>query len=597
MYAEFPTFDFDIELESALAEGYDIGMKVLQEKTKLEGDHFRVNLLDVNKLVDRNNLKPIDNPIIFQGGNVPTPNGLLSNQIFGITRYDRANTCAYIDLGEDFLSPHVYKVWSKLDKNIISIVHGTDNFKIDGEGRLVQDPDGDTGLRFLRKNFNKISITRSASMRRDVNATYIEKCQKDPKTMFISKIMVIPAFYRDVDTSKGGKVQVGQLNELYRNLIIACKSLRESSDYGLSLGESIRGRIQQIIVQIFDWFGSGTTVGGETTGANLPGKIGVIRRSVMSKTTDYANRLVLSAPDLKYDKMANAMVDMDHCAVPLAACISAFMPFVLFNLRNYFDNAFSGGKTLPIYDSSGNLLKTMDIKDYQIQFSEDRFKKEINRFIHGYSNRFIPLEVECIDENGKTVKYNMRIKGFSVSEEQWKTKTGLTEHPFCRTATWCDVLYLCAMEAVKDKHVLVCRYPIDSIYNQFTTLVNVNSTIRKTQVIIDGQYYPFYPLIELDDIGKNTANKFVDSLNLSNLYLSGIGGDYDGDTATLKGIYTIEANKELNKVMKEKYNFVNSGNKGVRQIGNETIFSLYSLTASIPSDDDKYTPSKDIVFA
>ena len=68
----------------------------------------------------------------------------------------------------------------------------------------------------------------------------------------------------------------------------------------------------------------------------------------------------------------------------------------------------------------------------------------------------------------------------------------------------------------------------DSTYNQFTTKIHVNSTIEKNPTIIEGTFYPYYPLIEADDIGINTSNKFVDTLNISNLYLSGIGGDYDG---------------------------------------------------------------------
>ena len=457
IYSTMPVFDIDFELESALATGIEEAKALLEARNALDAQHLRVSLLDADKLVKQNDLKQITNPIIFQGGNIPTPDGLLSNEIFGLTRYDRANTCAYIDLGEEFMNPHLYKVWSKLDKKIIACVHGTSYFHIDGNGVLVEDPEGETGLRFLKKNFSKISIARTASLRRDENVNYVEKCQKEPKTAFLSKLIVIPAYYRDVDTSKKGKVAVGELNELYRNIIIAVKSLKDSGDYGLSIGESIRGRIQQLLVQVFDWFGTGTTVGQNVTNGNLPGKIGVIRRAVMSKTTDYANRLILSAPDLRYDKLSNAMVDMDHSAVPLSACISAFMPFVIFHIRNYFADALSGGKTIPELDKEGNIINIYHVKDYQIQFSEDRIKKEIDRFISGYSNRLIPVEVETTE--GK--KITLRIKGYYATKEQFASGIGLTQHPFDRKLTWCDVLYIAAVEATKDKHVLVTRYPIN----------------------------------------------------------------------------------------------------------------------------------------
>ena len=45
---------------------------------------------------------------------------------------------------------------------------------------------------------------------------------------------------------------------------------------------------------------------------------------------------------------------------------------------------------------------------------------------------------------------------------------------------------------------------------------------------------------------------FVDTFSMSNLYLGAIGGDYDGDTITLKGVYTNEANDELKAYMNTK---------------------------------------------
>lgn len=598
-------FDFDIELERAIAKGFyrpetqallesraiEEAKLINEARSVLDAKHLRIELLDVDKLQQRNDLKEVTNPIIFQGGNIPTPDGLLSNQIFGITRSDRANTCAYIDLHEWFMSPHLYKVWSKLDKKIIACVYGTSNFRIDGNGKLVEDPEGETGIRFLRKNFQKINITRTASLRRDENIKYIEKYQNEPEKAFIRKLVVIPAYYRDVDTSKKGKISVGELNELYRNLIITVRSLKDSGDYGLSIGESIRGRIQGLLVQIFDWFGTGTTVGGSQTGAVLPGKTGVIRQTVMSKTTDYANRLILSAPNLRYNKLENAMVDMDYSALPLSAALSTFMPFIVFNVKNFFANALSGGKTVPELNDKGEVVATYDVRDYQIQFSEDRIHREIDRFISGYSNRFVPVEVETTDNK----KITMRLKGYRTTKEDFAKGIGLTNHPFSRKLTWCDVFYIAAVEATRDKHILITRYPIDSTYNQFTTKIHVNSTVQKCQVIIEGEFYPYYPLIEEKDIGTNTSNKFVDTLNVSNLYLAGIGGDYDGDMATVKGIYTNEANAELDRVMKSKYNFITTANKGIRTSGNEAIQSLYNLTLTVNNDESKMT--KNITFA
>lgn len=43
-----------------------------------------------------------------------------------------------------------------------------------------------------------------------------------------------------------------------------------------------------------------------------------------------------------------------------------------------------------------------------------------------------------------------------------------------------------------------------------------------------GEYYPHYPKIREKDIGSNTSDVFIDTMQFSNLYLAGMGGDYDG---------------------------------------------------------------------
>lgn len=67
----------------------------------------------------------------------------------------------------------------------------------------------------------------------------------------------------------------------------------------------------------------------------------------------------------------------------------------------------------------------------------------------------------------------------------------------------------------------------------------------------------------------------------------------DGDQVTIKGIYTREANEELDKALKSKSHYINLGGKGIRESDNEAIVSLYSLTLCLPDDVSKMT--KDIV--
>ena len=104
---------------------------------------------------------------------------------------------------------------------------------------------------------------------------------------------------------------------------------------------------------------------------------------------------------------------------------------------------------------------------------------------------------------------------------------------------------------------------------------------------IDNEYYPFYPKIRNEDIGKNTGDKFIDTMMISNLYLPGIGRDYDGDTVTVRGVYTVEANDELERQMHSKANFIDVGGNTIRYSSGDAIQSLYNLTRILP--DTKLT--------
>lgn len=483
----------------------------------ISGDHLKVDLIDPEKLIKVNDLQEVTNPVFFVRNGIPTSDGLLSNEIFGITKYDRANTFAYIDLYETFLNPLIYKMWCKLDSNLKACIHGTKTFTINAKGELEEDPNGANGVSFIKKNIDKLKIRRTDSKQRDMQAAFIEKYMGKPE-MFISKYIICPAYYRDVNTDKG-KVAIGAINELYRNLLIAVKALRESSDYGLSLSGATRGRIQELLVQIYDWFGSGTTINGEKTPKVIPGKLGVLRMSVMSKTTDYASRLVLSAPELKVEQLDDIEADLDYSVLPLGSACANFLPFIVFNVRRFFENEFSGDAVIPYVDKNKKVIY-LHPKDYQLEFSDERIKKEINRFMLGFSNRFIPIEVPTIE--GKIVR--LRFKGYNMTAEKF-AKSDIGKLPIMeRDLTWCDVLFQAAVEAVKDKHILITRYPIDSYFNQFPTKVKIASTTKTEPMIIGNAYYKNYPYIRQEDIGKNTSNKFIDTLNISNLYLDGIGG-------------------------------------------------------------------------
>ena len=555
-------------------------MEIIQEENnfyKDRSDMFNLKgLLDIEDFIKKNDVKEISNPIFFNQNKLPTSDGLLSNEIFGITKEERANRFGYIDLHGTFLHPLVYKVWSALDKNVKSIVHGIDNFVIDSNGQFKQDPNGKTGIKFLKDNINKIKIRSTDSTKRD---RVIEFLNISKPLMFITKYPVIPAFYRDVNT-EGGKVGVGDINKYYNSIIIASKALAEAQDYGLSISNSQAGRMQEMLLQVYNYFGAGNP-DAKGSGVGMPSKFGIIRRANLSKTTDYSSRLVITSPELKVEKLDDIEADMDYSVVPLASLSINFLPYMIFWLRGFFENEFSTRTTYTVHMKDGK-VKEIPIQDYQIAFSDERIKDEINRFAHGYSNRFIPVKVPTLD---KKLNVYMHFKG-RASTSPDDTEQGEIIN---RRLTWCDLLFMAASEVTADKHILITRYPIDSFYNQFPTKVKVQSTIETEPMTVVSagmkKFYKKYPKIREEDIEKDTSNKFIDSLNMCNGYLDSIGGDYDGDQVSVKGIYSAEANAELDQQMNSKIHYIGLDGISVMDVGKEAKQSVYCLTMVLPNSN------------
>lgn len=540
-------------------------------------DFLNIKPLDIERFIKTNELKQITNPIFFSSNNSPTPDGLLSQEIFGITMQDRANTFAYIDLGgQYFIHPMFYAIWQKLDRNIVKCTHGTATFKISPEGYLEEAENGETGIDFLYKNRNNIKFKSSDSISRKANIKFMNTFRD---FMFIKKYIVIPAYYRDIST-QDKYVGVGDINKLYASLLMAANSLKDYDRYGITMYDAVMGRIQDILYNIYEYFTKGS-INNVSTGGGMAGKFGIIRSATQSKTADYSSRLVISAPELKVENLDDMRTDVDHASIPLASIISNFYPYILTYVKNFFSNEFSSQPIRNLTDKKTGKTVKVKLKDYRISFSDDILKEELDRFVHGVANRFREIKMPVEDPKYKEV--NIRFRGNLVPPDYIKDDTGFItpdeRMPILdRPMTWCDLFYLAAVEVTADKMVLITRYPIDSCYNQFPSAINVSSTIKTEPMIVNGRLYKHYPYIREEDLGINTTHKFIDTLNISNVLLGSIGGDYDGDQCIVKSVYSIEANNELREQLNSKRHFISLGGVNIMNTTNEGVMALYSLT-------------------
>lgn len=545
---------------------------------------LQLEVLDVPLYIKQNELKEITNPTFFSPSGAPTSDGLLSNEIFGMTQKERSGIYAYIDLAEYFIDPSCWKTLTKLDSKFKGIINGINKYIITPDGELVEDETGNTGIKWLKQNFGKIKFKKTDSRTRDMRIKYIMHNYNKGR-MFINKYIVIPPYYRDVNTT-GKHTGVGQINTFYVNLLTAARALKENNDYGLSMADTTCYRIQNTLKAIYDWFCGNSNSDIKDKGSGLGGKFGLIRAN-MGYTSDYSSRLVLSAPNLNTNSVDDLMVTIDKSAIPLAAVAADFYPFMMFHIRKFFENELQNATSYEFVNDNGEQVSIELADDPMAYFNDDMIKDHLKKFVYSHDTRFIPVELPTKNTDHT---YYMTFKG-----KRWDSvkNAELSPEPTLqRPLTWVDVIYVAAIRATDGKQISFTRYPYDSYFNTIYTGIEVATTKETEPIMLNGELYKFYPKIRLEDINAPSAQKFIDTMQISNLYLNGMGADYDGDMGQVKGSFFNETNQELANFTNSKANFINMACTNIRVSEKEAVQSLYNMTLVLRDDVSKLTDPK-----
>lgn len=503
---------------------------------------MKVSLVSIKKLIAINNLKKVTNPIVFDRGGIPTADGLLSTELCGLTTAERKETYTYIDLHGNFLHPKTYKDFKRLDRRIDNIIAGTKNYIIDEEGNIVEDEEnGQTGIDFLYKNWNKIKFKRNNSNARNERINMIESYPKD--VHFTHYWIVAPAFYRDVNFKNysGGKLSHNVLTDKYAKLLKMANML-ESVNFDFMMYNT-QYMIQQSLVDIYDFLKG-----------KQEKKTGAIRKSLLGKSVDYGARSVITAPRFNFNY--KNMTSFKYTGVPIAQACSLFFPFLMYYLKRWFaekDNELNG-----YYDGK----KIYNLRDY---YDEKKLKDQINRFMFSYTERFELVAVPFENKDGN--KAYLKFEG--IDKDGNKVE---------RDLTWCDIIYQSIYDATLDKHIWVTRYPLLDYFGTFPTRISILTTIDTDYMKIGDTEYKTYPHIDLSYSKSKISTYFLDTITISNVYLAGLGGDYDGDQVTIKSVFSQEANAECEKIMHNISNILNICGDNVRATTNEGIQTIYMLT-------------------
>jgi len=524
-------------------------------------DHMKVDLV-TDKMIEDAGLPRVSSSIPFDREGTPSPNGVFSIEIFGSTKEERTNNCAYIDLGGKFFHPYAYEILVKLDAKIDKCAKGEGSWEIK-DGKLVakeSDPDdffdsADTGLIWLIENFHKLQFERNTSRIRDERLDFIESIIKDG-SIFITKYIVIPVIYRDIEHSSS-RTQINEINDFYDKLISYANS--NGDELIGSVGNVTQYRIQSTLVQIRKY--------GQSL---ISMKNGFFHKAILGKNPDYGSRSVISVPLMSGLKNPSEInIDMQHTGIPIAQCCSLGFPFVLKWISDFVAENFEYkyGNKYPTLMPDGT-RKFVELDNPREYFNQEFITKKISLYTKTFSSRFEPVELP-LKSGGM-----LRVHAADFLKDDKMNKSAIGDRYF----TWTDLLYLASAIALKDKYVYICRYPITDYLSMFPSKIFVLSTLKTMRVEYDKMIFKNYPMIDLKTSPDNMNTIFNDTVNMSNLYLDTMGADYDGDTVALKMVFSDEANIEAERLSNGIANYFRINGNMVRFIKNELLVCYYSMS-------------------
>lgn len=538
-----------------------------------------------DKIIENSKLKCVTSPIMFTNGTDFYEEGLFSYDIFGSTTDERRRQCAYIDLHHKFFHPFVYEILCKLDQKFGTCASGKGSWSINGDGKLEEIKDKNSplyneencGIDWLVKNYDKLNFKKNTSISRNDRVQMITSLTKDE--IFITKWVVIPVFYRDVDFSNGKKV-IPELNKMYNKIIQYANSLSDSTfDF---FNNNTCFAIQSQLVDIRKY--------GQSL---IEKKHGHFHKAILGKSTDYGSRDVISVPVMNHYEQPNQNpVDIMHTGIPVTKCLALAYPFIKKWCIDFFANNFRNIKEYPVYgwrNGEYKIIGKVNIKDQMQVYTAKTIDKKITSYMNSPGTRFELVTIQT--EDGKKVP--MHFSGLLRPMPGVKLDK-YSKSLYQRPLTWTDIFYQACMEVAADKYVYITRYPVTSYASIFPTQCMPLSTLQTMPVEVDGKFYPNYPVVDLSLSTDRISTLFIDTVTMSNLFLDALGGDYDGDTISAKLCFSLEANKEAQEIAESVRSFVSPDGKLMRMIKNEGYLSFYNMTRHdeaghgiIPADKKK----------
>lgn len=458
----------------------------------------------------------------FKNG-IEDPEGVFSPSIFGILPEEKETRVGFVDLKEKFIHPLILaRIFQRSMRKIDNILKGTEKFIVDN-GKLVPDENGKTGIRWFYSIVDQLDIFHGVE--NDTDSLTTIKLKKTMKKLtkediFVSRWLICPLAYRDISSVNVEITAIDELNILYQELISKVQYFEMRKSDPLIDLNPILYSIQMKLLDIFEYAEAQTFK-----------KYGIQNKGVIARNTDYASRLIISAPKFDHNNFGNNWLDIHTAGVPLSSVASNCILFALHNSTKVISDLYETGG----FEYKGESMPLDELLTHH--FNKEHITELIDVYCGSWGER---LNTIFIPETEEPIKF------------KYKDKNGVEK---VKPLTLIEFVYLLVYEPVEinEMHTMLTRYPAQGAFSVISLKIHI-LTVNKTMFVdfngMQSNYFPdiAYMLEELNlSLNKNASNEeriiaashlskeYCETMIISNLLIEGFGADRIVPI-TLKGV-------------------------------------------------------------
>lgn len=521
---------------------------------------MQLRTLNADKMIRLYKCREVTSHLITGVGSLFDPD------IFG-QKTDKIPKFGYINLKSRFIEPSVYAVASRVFRELLSIVDGSKKYTIT-DGDLILDPEnGGTGIDWFYENFDKIRFNKIRSVLESgtnrMQATMMKKAflKLKKEDIFVSKIMVLPVKYRDLNTESENNIQIDELNQMYINLIKAVNIKSKFGNNGdIKLTTNIDNKIQGCIQDIYNYMRS-----------KLFGKTGAQKALALSRSVDNSTNSVIVAPEIKINEIiGKTRTSLGNVLTPLHHFLNMTPVHIVTSIKRVLNQL----RLLGIIDCSDD--------DFDFFYTTDYIKEVIKTYHQSPARRFEILT----NPDGTPVNIYA----------EFTDPDGIVDARE-RPLTWLEVFYSAVNMYIDKTRGIVTRYPVTSKGSIVPNKYNISTTTTETGTC---KYYKdkeekeygdtfdiLYDIPNMNDLLDRFKDKkdqipalFTEATQFSNLYLAGLNGDYDGDRTNLRITYSKEAREQTDEYIDSILAYTNIDGTNSMPLSNECSQAIWNLTTN-----------------